>query len=61
MKIIDNNIIKQFIIILSIKDVMSGYYILYSLQQWQKNILPLTSNLYWKTLSSKHTDLNFIY
>ena len=55
-----NNIIKQFIIILFIKDVKLGYYILYSLQQWLKNILPQTSNLYWKAWSSKYTDLDFI-
>ena len=55
-----NSIIKQFIIVLSIKDVMSGYTHLYSLQQWLKNILSQTSNLYWKALSSKYTDSNFI-
>ena len=56
-----NNIIKQFIIVLSIKDVMSCYTHLYSLQQWLKNILPPTSNIYWKALSSKYTDSDFIY
>ena len=35
-----NNIIKQFIIVLSIEDVMSCYTHLYSLQQWLKSILP---------------------
>ena len=55
-----NNIIKQFIIVLSIKDVMSDFTHLYSLQQWLKNILPPTSSLYWKALSSKYTDLDFI-
>ena len=54
------SIIKQFIVALFIKDVKLGYYILYSLQQWLKNILPQTSNLYWKALSSKYTDLDFI-
>ena len=58
---INNNIIKQFIIILSIKDVMSGYTNLYSLQQWLKNIIPPTSSLYWKALSSKYKDSDFIY
>ena len=56
-----NNIIKQFIIVLSIKDVMSCYTHLYSLQQWLMNILPPTSNIYWKALSSKYTDSDFIY
>ena len=56
-----NSIVKQFIIVLFIKDVKLGYYILYSLQQWLKNILPQTLNLYWKALSSKYTDSDFIY
>ena len=56
-----NSIVNQFIIVLFIKDVKLGYYILYSLQQWLKNILPQTLNLYWKALSSKYTDSDFIY
>ena len=56
-----NSIVKQFIVVLFIKDVKLGYYILYSLQQWLKNILPQTLNLYWKALSSKYTDSDFIY
>ena len=46
---------------LSIKDVMSCYTHLYSLQQWLKNILPPTSNLYWKALLSKYKESNCIY
>ena len=41
-----NSIIKQFIIVIFIKHVKSGYTNLYSLQQWLKNILPPTSSLY---------------
>ena len=55
-----NSIVKQFIIVLSIKGVKSCYTHLYSLQQWPKSILPQTSNLYWTALSSKYTDLDFI-
>ena len=56
-----NNIIKQFIIILSIKDVKSGYTNLYSLRQCPKSILLPTSSLYWKALSSKYKESNCIY
>ena len=52
--------IRWFIIVLFIKDVKLGYYILYSLQQWLKSILPPTSSLYWTSLSSKYKESNCI-
>ena len=58
---INNNIIKQFIIILSIKHVKLSIYILYSLKIWPKSILPPTSSLYWKILLSKYKESNCIY
>ena len=56
-----NNIIKRFIIILSIKDVKSSYTNLYSLREWPKSILPQASNLYWTALLSKYKESNCIY